>query len=125
MEDALRANGIKPKPGDFVAVDIPVIKQERTKPFHAVSGRVAADMDTEAEQRRRGQTGDGSAIEEPSETAEESIPYRSGKGADIPRWHCSRAMPTVKEAKTSSVSSLTTESRGNLPTWCAKTFRRR
>ena len=47
LEDALRASGIKPKPGDFVAVDGSVIEAGKGEPFHAtVNGEVATDMDT-------------------------------------------------------------------------------
>ena len=44
LEDALRASGIKPKPGDFVAVDGSVIEAGKGEPFHAtVNGEVATE----------------------------------------------------------------------------------
>ena len=111
LEDALRASGIKPKPGDFVAVDGSVIEAGKGEPFHAtVNGEVATDMDTKLNNGDVVELGDGSAIEEPSETAEESIPYSieeegrgpihvlEGQGAD-----------GLKRTKTGSVSGLTTE----------------
>lgn len=111
MEDALRASGIKPKPGDFVAVDGSVIEAGKGEPFHAtVNGEVATDMDTKLNNGDVVELGDGSAIEEPCETAEESIPYSieeegrgpihvlEGQGAD-----------GLKRTKTGSVSGLTTE----------------
>ena len=78
LEDALRASGIKPKPGDFVAVDGSVIEAGKGEPFHAtVNGEVATEQHGyEAEQRRRGRTGRTAAPSKSrSETAEESIPY--------------------------------------------------
>ncbi|WP_229117038.1 polysaccharide deacetylase family protein, partial [Eggerthella lenta] len=111
LEDALRASGVKPKPGDFVAVDGSVIEAGKGEPFHAtVNGEVATDMDTKLNNGDVVELGDGSAIEEPSETAEESIPYSieeegrgpihvlEGQGAD-----------GLKRTKTGSVSGLTTE----------------
>ena len=111
LEDALRASGIKPKPGDFVAVDGSVIEAGKGEPFHAtVNGEVATDMDTKLNNGDVVELGDGSAIEEPSETAEESIPYSieeegrgpihvlEGQGAD-----------GLKRTKTGSASGLTTE----------------
>lgn len=111
LEDALRTGGIKPNPGDFVAVDGSVIEAGKGDSFHAtVNGEVVADMDAKLNNGDVVELGDGNSIEEPCETAEESIPYSieeegrgpihvlEGQGAD-----------GLKRTKTGLVSGLTTE----------------
>ena len=73
LEDALRASGIKPKPGDFVAVDGPVIAAAKGEPFPAtVHGAVATAMDTHPNNGGIVELSDGRPIHTAPETTQQS-----------------------------------------------------
>ncbi|WP_244910130.1 polysaccharide deacetylase family protein [Eggerthella sinensis] len=111
LGDALHATGIKPKPGDLVAVDGSVIEEGKGEPFHAtINGEATTDTTTKLASGDVVELGDGNPIEEPSEVAEVAIPYSfeeegngpihiiEGDGAD-----------GTKRTKTGTLSGLVAE----------------
>lgn len=90
LEDALRASGIKPKPGDFVAVDGSVIEAGKGEPFHAtVNGEVATDMDTKLNNGDVVELGTAAPSKSRAKPPRKASPTRSKrKGADLST--CSR-----------------------------------
>lgn len=111
LSDALHASGIKPKPGDLVAVDGSVLEEGKGEPFHAtINGEATTDINAKLASGDVVELGDGSPIEEPSETVEAAIPFTheeegrgpihliEGQGAD-----------GVKRTKTGSMSGIATE----------------
>ena len=111
LNDALHASGIKPKPGDLVAVDGSVIEEGKGEPFHAtINGEATDDINAKLTSGDVVELGDGSPIEEPSETVEAVIPFAheeegrgpihliEGEGAD-----------GMKRTKTGSISGAVVE----------------
>lgn len=111
LNDALHASGIKPKPGDLVAVDGSVIEEGKGEPFHAtINGEATDDINAKLTSGDVVELGDGSPIEEPSETVEAAIPFTheeegrgpihliEGEGAD-----------GMKRTKTGSISGAVVE----------------
>lgn len=111
LSDALHASGIKPKPGDLVAVDGSVIEEGKGEPFHAtINGEATDDINAKLTSGDVVELGDGSPIEEPSETVEAAIPFTheeegrgpihliEGEGAD-----------GMKRTKTGSISGAVVE----------------
>lgn len=111
LGDALHATGIKPKPGDLVAVDGSVIEEGKGEPFHAtINGEATTDTTTKLASGDVVELGDGNPIEEPSEVAEVAIPFSfeeegngpihiiEGDGAD-----------GTKRTKTGTLSGLVAE----------------
>lgn len=109
--DALHASGIKPKPGDLVAVDGTVLEEGAGEPFHAVvNGEATTDIHAKLASGDAVELGDGKSIEEPSETAEVAIPFahvEEGRGPiHIIEGEGSDGM---KRTKTGSMSGITIE----------------
>ncbi len=111
LGDALHATGIKPKPGDLVAVDGSVIEEGKGEPFHAtINGEATTGTTTKLASGDVVELGDGNPIEEPSEVAEVAIPFSfeeegngpihiiEGDGAD-----------GTKRTKTGTLSGLVAE----------------
>lgn len=111
LSDALHASGIKPKPGDLVAVDGSVLEEGKGEPFHAtINGENTDDINAKLTSGDVVELGDGSPIEEPSETVEAAIPFAheeegrgpihliEGEGAD-----------GMKRTKTGSISGAVVE----------------
>lgn len=111
LADALRASGIKPKPGDLVAVDGSVLEEGGGEPLHAIiNGQPTTDRSAKLNSGDVVELSNGNAVEEPADVVEESIPYTfeqvgngpihvlEGQGAD-----------GAKRTKTGSISGLTVE----------------
>lgn len=111
IADVLRESGIKPQPGDLVAVDGSVIEAGQGEPFHAtVNDQVITDTAHKLAKGDVVEIGNGSPIEEPSNAVEEAIPYEileEGTGAI----HLMEGDGTegVKTTKTGQISGLTAE----------------
>lgn len=111
LSDALHASGIKPKPGDLVAVDGSVLEEGKGEPFHAtINGETTDDINAKLTSGDVVELGDGNPVEEPSETAEATTPFAheeegrgpihliEGEGAD-----------GMKRTKTGSISGAVVE----------------
>lgn len=111
IADALRASGIKPKPGDLVAVDGSLLEEGGGEAFHAtINGNATTDPQAKLTSGDVLEIGNGTAKEEPSTTAEQTIAYTfepQGNGAI----HLLEGEGTdgTKSVKTGSVSGLTVE----------------
>lgn len=111
LGDALRASGIKPKPGDLVAVDGSVLEEGGGEPFHAtVNGEAVSGTDAKLASGDVVEISNGGPLEEPSDTSEAILPFAheeegrgpihliEGEGAD-----------GMKRTKTGSVSGIVIE----------------
>lgn len=111
LSDALHASGIKPKPGDLVAVDGSVLEEGKGEPFHAtINGEATTDINAKLASGDVVELGDGSPIEEPSETVEAAIPFTHEEEGRGPI-HLIEGQGTdgVKRTKTGSMSGIATE----------------
>lgn len=111
LEDALKASGIKPKPGDLVAVDGSVLEAGKGEPFHAtVNGTQVSELSTKLSAGDVVEIGNGGPIEEPCDSVEEAIPWEiteEGNGAI----HLIEGEGTdgVKATKTGHISQITAQ----------------
>lgn len=111
IADVLRKSGIRPQPGNLVAVDGSVLEAGQGEPFHAtINGEATTDKTAKLSKGDVVELGDGNAIEEPSDAVEEVIPYEvleEGVGAI----HLVEGDGTdgVKATKTGKISGLVAE----------------
>lgn len=111
IADVLRESGIKPQPGDLVAVDGSVLEAGQGEPFHAtVNGEATTDTAVKLAAGDVVELGNGNPIEEPSDSVEAAIPYEvveEGTGAI----HLVEGEGTdgVKATKTGKISGLVAE----------------
>lgn len=76
IEDVLRKSGIKPKPGDLVAIDGSILEEGKGQPFCAViNGKPTSDPQAKLSAGDVVELKNGEAIEEPSEVIEEVQPF--------------------------------------------------
>lgn len=111
LSDALNASGIEPKPGDLVAVDGSVIEKGKGEPFHAtINGAATTDINAKLTSGAIVELGDGNPIEEPSETAEVTIPFTHEEEGRGPI-HLIEGQGTdgTKRTKTGSISGFVVE----------------
>lgn len=114
IEDALRVSGIKPQPGDLVAVDGSVLEQGAGEPFHAtINGTPTADYTAKLSSGDHVEIGNGAPIEEPSETQQEVIPFtvdEQGTGAiHLIEGQGTDGLKTVKVGLTSGLTAETVD----------------
>lgn len=111
LGDALSASGVKPQPGDLLAVDGSVLEAGKGEPFHAtVNGEKVTELDTKLGSGDVVEIGDGGPIEEPSDSVETAIPWtvaQEGNGAI----HLveGEGKDGVKATKTGKTSGITAE----------------
>lgn len=111
IADVLRKSGIKPQPGDLVAVDGSVLESGQGEPFHAtINGEVTTDTGVKLAKGDVVELGNGNPIEEPSQSVEATIPFEvveEGTGAI----HVLEGDGTdgVKATKTGEISGLVAE----------------
>lgn len=76
LKEAVHVSGTTPRPGDLVAVDGSVLEAGKGEPFHAtVNGEAVSDLSRKLASGDIVDLGDGKAVEEPSDVAEEAIPW--------------------------------------------------
>ena len=111
LGDALSASGIKPQPGDLLAVDGSVLEAGKGEPFDAtVNGEKVTELDAKLASGDVVEIGNGGPIEEPSDSVETTIPWtvaQEGNGAI----HLveGEGKDGVKATKTGKVSGITAE----------------
>lgn len=111
ISDILRKSGMKPQPGDLVAVDGSVLEAGQGEPFHAtINGEATTDEATKLAAGDVVELGNGNPIEEPSDSVEEPVPFEvveEGVGAI----HVLEGDGTdgVKATKTGKISGLVAE----------------
>lgn len=85
LEDALKASGIKPQPGDLLAVDGSLLEAGKGEQFHAaINGQKIFDLKTKLASGDLVEIGNGAPIEEPSDVVEGVAPWevqKEGNGA--------------------------------------------
>lgn len=83
VEDALKASGIRPKPGDLVAVDGSLLEADKGRPFHAtINGQDVSDLKAKLASGDVVEIGNGGSVEEPSDIVEEVIPWEAQQEGD-------------------------------------------
>lgn len=111
IADALRASGIKPKPGDLVAVDGSVLEEGGGEPLHAtINGEPTTDRSAKLSSGDVVELGNGNAVEEPTDVTEATIPFTYEQVGNGPI-HVLEGQGTdgAKRTKTGSISGLTVE----------------
>ena len=111
LSDALSASGIRPQPGDLVAVDGSLLETGKGEPFSAtINGTSTTDPNAKLASGDVVEIGNGVSREEPSKALEAAIPWEvqevgsgaihlvEGTGAD-----------GVKATKTGEISGITAE----------------
>lgn len=118
VADALRATGIKPTPGDLIAVDGSLLEKGKGEALNAlINGTSTTDLTVKLSNGDTVDLNNGNPIEEPSSITEEAVPYAfetqgngplhfvEGQGAD-----------GIKQTKTGNISGLTVEEVAQEPT---------
>ncbi|MBX9032466.1 polysaccharide deacetylase family protein [Gordonibacter massiliensis] len=110
LADALSASGIKPQPGDLLAVDGSVLEAGKGKPFYAtVNGAVVEELDKKLASGDVVEIGNGGPIEEPSDAVEETIPWtavKEGTGAiHVMEGEGKDGVKATKTGKTSGIKA--------------------
>ena len=111
LADALSASGIKPQPGDLLAVDGSVLEAGKGKPFCAtVNGAVVEELDKKLASGDVVEIGNGGPIEEPFDGVEETIPWTAVKeGTGAIHVMEGEGKDGIKATKTGKTSGITAE----------------
>ena len=111
LADALSASGIKPQPGDLLAVDGSVLEAGKGKPFYAtVNGAVVEDLDKKLASGDVVEIGNGGPIEEPSDAVEQAVPWTvTAEGTGAIHLIEGEGKDGVKATKTGHLSGITAE----------------
>lgn len=111
LADVFRVSGIRPQPGDLVAVDGSMLQEGQGEPFHAtINGKPTSDVATKLASGDIVELGAGHPIEEPADITETVQPFtfeQLGTGAI----HLTEGQGTdgLKRVKVGSMSGLTVE----------------
>ena len=111
LADALSASGIKPQPGDLMAVDGSVLEAGKGEPFHAtVNGEVVSELDVKLASGDVVEIGNGGPLEEPSDAVEVAIPWTvTEEGTGAIHLVEGEGKDGVKATKTGKISGITAE----------------